>query len=84
MRIQHPEPNSFTLTAALAGMPPANMEEPRGIVRVQIDPNSGDRAAPGQENAISELFRSENVPEQTAGNGLQGGSDDANLPRNLF
>lgn len=69
---------------AVAGMPPANMKEPRGIVRVQIDPNSGDRAAPGQENAISELFRSENVPEQTAGNGLQGGSDDANLPRNLF
>ena len=69
---------------ALAETPPAHMEEPRGIVRVQIDPQTGDRAAPDQQNAISELFRSENVPEQTAGNGLSGGSDDANLPRNLF
>lgn len=69
---------------ALDGMPSRQMEQPRGIVRVRIDPESGDRAAPGQDNAITEIFRSENVPEQTAGNGLSGGSDDANLPRNLF
>ena len=69
---------------ALEGMPPKNMERPRGIVRVRIDPESGDRAAQGQDNAITEIFRAENVPEQTAGNGLSGNSDDANLPRNLF
>ena len=68
---------------ALEGMPTSDMEKPRGIVRVKIDPDTGERAAPGQENAITEIFRSENVPEQTAGNGLNG-CDDANLPRNLF
>ncbi|MFC4259094.1 penicillin-binding protein 1A [Marinobacter lacisalsi] len=68
---------------ALDGMPASHMKQPRGIVRVRIDPASGDRAAPGQENAISEIFRSNNVPERTAGNGLSG-DDDANLPRNLF
>ena len=30
------------------------------------------------------LIRSDNVPEEQAGNGLSGGKDDANLPRNLF
>jgi penicillin-binding protein 1A len=69
---------------ALDGTPPANMARPDGIVEVKIDPDSGDRAAPEQENAISEIFRADNVPEETAGNGLSGGSEDANLPRNLF
>lgn len=68
---------------ALDDTPPSNMDQPRGIVRVRIDPESGDRAAPGQDNAISEIFRADNVPERTAGNGLSG-DDDANLPRNLF
>lgn len=72
------------MRVALDGMPAKNMPKPRGIVRVRIDPESGERAAPGQENAITEIFRAENVPEQTAGNGLSGGSEDANLPRNLF
>ena len=69
---------------ALDGTPPANMARPDGIVEVKIDPDSGERAAPEQENAISEIFRADNVPEETAGNGLSGGSEDANLPRNLF
>ncbi len=68
---------------ALAGTPDSEMPRPSGIVQVRIDPRTGDRAAPGQDNAIAEIFRADNVPEQRTSNGLSGGGD-ANLPRNLF
>lgn len=69
---------------ALADTPESEMARPGGIVQVRIDPRTGERAAPEQDNAIQEVFRSDNVPEEQAGNGLSGGKDDANLPRNLF
>ncbi|WP_406812911.1 penicillin-binding protein 1A [Marinobacter daqiaonensis] len=72
------------MRVALEDMPAANMEQPPGIVRVRIDPNTGERASPGQENAVFEIFREENQPEERASNGLSGDSEDANLPRNLF
>ena len=39
---------------------------PKGIVRVRIDPATGKRAYSGQQDAISEYFRSEDVPRDTA------------------
>ena len=72
------------MSEALAGTPESEMARPGGIVQVRIDPRIGERAAPEQDNAIQEVFRSDNVPEEQAGNGLSGGKDDANLPRNLF
>ncbi len=69
---------------ALAGAPESEMPRPDDIVQVRIDPRTGERAAPEQDNAIEEIFRSDNAPEERAGNGLSGGEDDANLPRNLF
>jgi len=72
------------MSEALAGTPESEMARPGGIVQVRIDPRTGERAAPEQDNAIQEVFRSDNVPEEQAGNGLSGGKDDANLPRNLF
>ncbi len=73
------------MEVALADAPPSHMRQPNGIVRVRIDPETGQRARPGQENAIFEIFRAEHAPDETPpGNGLSGDSDDANLPRNLF
>jgi penicillin-binding protein 1A len=51
---------------ALAGLPDNPPQTPEGVVRVRIDPDSGLRAWPGQSNAISEYFRTEDVPMATA------------------
>ncbi|MFW5823436.1 MAG: penicillin-binding protein 1A [Marinobacter sp.] len=69
---------------ALEGEPESEMPRPSGIVQVRIDPKTGERASPEQDDSIQEMFRSDNAPEEGKGNGLEGGSEDANLPRNLF
>ncbi|MBX9705162.1 MAG: hypothetical protein K5Q00_02820, partial [Gammaproteobacteria bacterium] len=51
---------------ALAGKPEHTMPEPPGIVSVKIDPKTGLRARPGQQDAIFEIFRKENVPTAIA------------------
>lgn len=51
---------------ALAEVPDTPPAVPEGVVRVRIDPASGLRAWPGQPNAISEYFRTEDVPTETA------------------
>lgn len=51
---------------ALAGLPDRPPAAPEGVVRIAIDPASGLRAWPGQSNAISEYFRTEDVPTETA------------------
>jgi|TARA_R110001592_G_scaffold29906_7_gene107716 penicillin-binding protein 1A len=43
-----------------------SLEQPDGVVSVRIDPQSGLLAAPGQEDAIFEYFRAENVPTDVA------------------
>ena len=42
----------------------APLKRPDGLVSVRIDPDSGNRAYPGQPNAIFETFRIENIPKQ--------------------
>ncbi len=49
---------------ALANKKETNLEQPRGLVSVRIDPTTGKRARPGQSNAVFELFRVENVPRE--------------------
>jgi penicillin-binding protein 1A len=51
---------------ALAGLPDRPPAAPEGVVRIAIDPASGLRAWPGQDNAIGEYFRTEDVPSETA------------------
>lgn len=51
---------------SLQELPDNPPKVPPGIVRVRIDPASGKRAYSGQKNAISEYFRSEDVPRETA------------------
>ncbi|MCV2403985.1 penicillin-binding protein 1A [Marinomonas sp. C2222] len=49
---------------ALQGSDPAYVDKPSSLVTVRIDPETGERAAPGQSNAIFEVFRKANVPAQ--------------------
>ncbi|SFM61374.1 penicillin-binding protein 1A [Marinobacter zhejiangensis] len=79
------------MTIALEGKPAAFMPQPNGLVSVRIDPTTGQRARPGQEGAIFEMFKEENAPAplaptaNTNGNGLGTDGDDAtSLPQELF
>ncbi len=51
---------------ALTDIPDNPPAVPEGVVRVRIDPATGKRAYAGQENAMNEYFRSEDVPRETA------------------
>lgn len=55
---------------ALKGTPTDFVAKPSSLVTVRIDPNTGERALPGQSNAIFEIFRKDHVPPQR----------DVNLP----
>ncbi|MFZ5724491.1 MAG: penicillin-binding protein 1A [Pseudomonadota bacterium] len=62
------------MRVALAGKPSAYLPQPPGIVTVKIDPATGERARPGQPDAIFELFKEENVPaDRSTGNGGETG-----------
>ena len=52
------------MATALEGMPESPIKRPDGLVNIRIDPETGNRAYPGQANAIFEIFRDENVPQQ--------------------
>ena len=67
---------------ALEGKPNVERAQPDGIVMVKIDAKTGKRVAPNQRG-IFEFFRSENVPELSAGKTLPGEADNA-LPDDLF
>ncbi len=49
---------------ALAELPKSYIDKPSSLVTVRIDPLTGERALPGQKDAIFEIFRKENVPAQ--------------------
>ena len=55
------------MAVALRDRAEFNQPQPEGLVTVKIDPESGKLARPGQSNAIFEIFRSEQVPTETAG-----------------
>ena len=46
----------------LADTAPSYVEKPSSLVTVRIDPTTGERAYPGQKNAIFELFRKDHIP----------------------
>ncbi|MBI44060.1 penicillin-binding protein 1A [uncultured Marinobacter sp.] len=72
------------MKVALQGRPPAFMPRPNGIVNVRINPETGERARPGEEG-VFELFKAEQAPpllsDDGNGNGGTGGGD---LSRQLF
>ncbi|MGR6872093.1 penicillin-binding protein 1A [Pseudomonas sp. HK3] len=52
------------MKVALKGVPESPIKQPDGLVSIRIDPDTGNRAYPGQPNAIFETFRQENIPQQ--------------------
>lgn len=52
------------METALKGRPERIPQRPPGLVTVRIDPETGQRAAPGQRNAIFEIFREEYAPPE--------------------
>ena len=56
----------YFMENAMKGVPEKIKEVPAGIVTVKIDPDTGLLAAQGQENAIFEIFRTDNIPKQTS------------------
>ncbi|WP_165857656.1 penicillin-binding protein 1A [Marinobacter sp. JSM 1782161] len=73
------------MKVALKDTPSEFMPRPNGIVTVKIDPETGERAAPGNTNAVFELFREENVPEQQASETIRNDANgDTVLPQELF
>ncbi|MCC4272583.1 penicillin-binding protein 1A [Marinobacter nauticus] len=74
------------MKAALADQPAATMPRPNGIVNIRINPETGERARPGEE-AVFEIFKEEDAPsplpaERIGGNGDNGNGDD--LSRQIF
>jgi penicillin-binding protein 1A len=70
------------MRTALADMEDSPLKRPDGLVSVRIDPDTGNRAYPGQANAIFETFRVENVPKQMeeapSSNNIDYGNEDDN------
>ncbi len=54
------------MKTAVKDMPESPIKQPDGLVSVRIDPETGKRAYPGQSNAIFEIFREENIPQEMA------------------
>ena len=50
------------MSKALHGVAETSLEEPDGLVRVRIDPETGSPAAAGAPDAIFEVFRAEYAP----------------------
>ncbi|WP_100637037.1 penicillin-binding protein 1A [Marinomonas sp. ef1] len=79
---------------ALKDTPPDFVAKPSSLVTVRIDPNTGERALPGQSNAIFEIFRKDHVPPQrdlslptfnnNIGNEAQEEKQENNVLENLF
>jgi len=53
---------------ALKEVPEIPLKMPEGIVTVRIDPKTGKRAGVKQEDAIFEVFRTENAPTELLSN----------------
>ncbi len=71
------------MRVALDGVPELPSEPPEGLVSVRIDPNTGRFAGADNPDAIFELFRAENVPQQQEQEGNESGQGD-NITEQLF
>ncbi|AWX98790.1 peptidase [Marinomonas primoryensis] len=79
---------------ALKDTTPDFVPKPSSLVTVRIDPKTGERALPGQSNAIFEIFRKDHVPPQrdlnlpslnnNSGNESQEEKQENNALENLF
>lgn len=74
------------MEVALDGAPSSLMPRPNGIVNIRINPETGQRARPG-EDGVFEVFREEDAPppltSETENDG-NGGSEEDDLSRRIF
>ncbi|WP_373001375.1 penicillin-binding protein 1A [Marinobacter sp.] len=74
------------MKVALEGRPSSLMPRPNGIVNIRINPETGQRARPG-EDGVFEVFREEDAPPPLTSeseNDANGGSEDDDLSRRIF
>ena len=71
---------------ALKDTPDTSREQPENVVSLKIDPQTGERARPGQSNAIFEYFLKEFPPRANSGsNGSSdNGDEDQIVPDDIF
>jgi penicillin-binding protein 1A len=76
------------MEGALHGKEERPFPQPEGIVSVRIDPETGLLATPGQEDAIFELFKSEEIPAPSqvdpSDSNLDSDADEEAPPELLF
>ncbi|PHS45416.1 MAG: peptidase [Marinobacter sp.] len=74
------------MEVALKGAPSSFMPRPNGIVNIRINPETGQRARPG-EDGIFEVFREEDAPPPLTSeteSDRNGGSEEDDLSRRIF
>ncbi len=72
------------MEVALEGKADVLLPQPEGLVTVLIDPETGQRAAPGAANAQFELFLEERVPELLSQDNFESGEDTGSVTDGLF
>jgi penicillin-binding protein 1A len=76
------------MRVALKDRPEHNLDPPRGMVTVRIDPRTGLLASAGEAGAIFETFRAERAPKRRVsgaqGNPGQADPHNAEIPEQLF
>jgi penicillin-binding protein 1A len=66
------------MRVALDGTPLSYVQKPSTLVTVRIDPKTGERALPGQKDAIFEMFRRNHIPAQRQSDSLNSESSQDN------
>ncbi|WP_419834029.1 penicillin-binding protein 1A [Endozoicomonas atrinae] len=74
------------MRTALDGKPEHKPVQPEGMITLKISPETGKLALPGDPNAIFEIFRQENAPQQYSDEGMPslGEMDHEFSPEDLF
>jgi penicillin-binding protein 1A len=78
------------MRVALKDTPEVWPDLPSGMVTVRIDPETGEYAGPGVDDAMFEIFRAGNAPESTStarrdsGSGSSGGGSSGGASEPLF
>lgn len=69
---------------ALEGKPEISRPQPEGLVTVAIDPDTGERAIPGSEGAIFEIFLAENAPQVLTEQELERNEETGKITDGIF
>jgi penicillin-binding protein 1A len=72
------------MAEALKNLPEKYPPQPRGVVSVLIDPETGERARPGQPDAIFELFPEHQVPSMGPAYETSPSGEQSMMPEDLF